>query len=193
MHKKILIINGHPNAASFNFAIAEAYRKGAETSGTEIKVIVVANLKFDPNLQFGYQKRMDLEPDLLEAWEKMKWADHLVWIHPVWWSGLPAITKGFIDRLFLPGFTFERKANSIWWDKLLKGKTAHIINTLDQPGWFYRLFYGRPSVNQLKKGTLQFCGVSPVKVSYVGIIKGSTEDARKKWLDKVFEMGRKGK
>jgi NAD(P)H dehydrogenase (quinone) len=193
MHKKILIINGHPNAASFNFGIAEAYRKGAELSGSEVKEIVIADLQFNPNLQFGYQKRMELEPDLKNAWEKIKWADHLVWIHPVWWSGLPAIDKGFIDRLFLPGFTFERKENSVWWDKLLKGKTAHIITTLDQPGWFYRWFYGRPSINQLKKGTLQFCGVSPVKVTYVGIIKGSTAEARKKWLEKIQNLGLKNK
>jgi NAD(P)H dehydrogenase (quinone) len=193
MHKKILIINGHPNAASFNFGIAEAYRKGAESSGSEVKEIVIADLQFNPNLQFGYQKRMELEPDLRNAWEKIKWADHLVWIHPVWWSGLPAIAKGFIDRLFLPGFTFERRENSVWWDKLLKGKTARIITTLDQPGWFYRWFYGRPSINQLKKGTLQFCGVSPVKVTYIGIIKGSTAEARKKWLEKVQNLGLKNK
>lgn len=192
MQKKIVIINGHPNSDSFNFGIAEAYKKGAEMSGAEVKEIVIANLQFNPNLQFGYQKRMSLEPDLQEAWEKMKWADHLVWVHPVWWSGLPAITKGFIDRLFLPGLTFERRANSIWWDKLLKGKSAHIITTLDQPGWFYRLYYGRPSVNQLKKGTLQFCGVSPVKVTYIGIIKGSKEEARKKWLAQVVKIGKKG-
>jgi putative NADPH-quinone reductase len=63
----------------------------------------------------------------------------LVWIHPVWWGGLPAITKGFIDRLFLPGMAYKYRDNSILWDKLLKGKTARIITTLDQPGWYYRL------------------------------------------------------
>ncbi len=82
-------------------------------------------MQFNPNLQFGYQKRIELEPDLLGAWEKIKWADHLVWIHPVWWGGLPAITKGFIDRVFLPGFAFKYRENSVWWDRLLKGKTAH--------------------------------------------------------------------
>ena len=98
--KKIIIINGHPNKEAFNFGIAEAYKNGAELSNAEIKEIIVSDLKFNPNLQFGYQKRIELEPDLLEAWEKIKWADHLVWVHPVWWGGLPAITKGFIDRLF---------------------------------------------------------------------------------------------
>lgn len=191
--KKILIINGHPNAASFNFGIAESYKDGVIASGAKVETIIIADLKFNPNLQFGYQKRTELEQDLIESWQKIKNADHLVWIHPVWWGGLPAITKGFIDRLFLPGMAFQYRENSVWWDKLLKGKTAHIITTLDQPGWYYRMFFGRPSVNQLKKSTLEFCGIKPVKVSYVGIVKGSNEEQRKKWLEKVYNYGLRNK
>lgn len=191
--KKILIINGHPNPASFNFALAEVYKKGALATNAKVETITIADLKFNPNLQFGYQKRTELEPDLLESWEKIKRADHLVWIHPVWWGGLPAITKGFLDRLFLPGMAFQYRENSIFWDKLLKGKTAHIITTLDQPGWYYRLFFGRPSVNQLRKSTLEFCGVKPVKVSYIGVIKTAKSDQREKWLTKVYNFGLKNK
>lgn len=191
--KKIAIINGHPNKESFNFGIAKAYKNGALESGAEIREIVIADLTFNPNLQFGYQKVMELEPDLLKAWEVIQWADHLVWVHPVWWGGLPAVTKGFIDRLFLPGFAFKYKKDSLWWDKLLKGKTAHIITTIDQPGWYYRLMYGRPSVNQLKKSTLEFCGIQPVKVTYIGIIKTSDEKQRQKWLEKVRKLGQQQK
>lgn len=187
--KNILIINGHPNPSSFNFALVESYKKGALEANAKIEIITIANLKFNPNLAHGFQKRMDLEPDLLDAWVKIKKADHLVWIHPVWWGGLPAITKGFIDRLFLPGFAFQYKENSVWWDKLLKNKTAHIITTLDQPSWYYRLIYGSPSVNQLKKSTLEFCGVKPVKVTYIGIIKTSDIKQREKWLSKIFKLG----
>lgn len=187
--KKILIINGHPNPYSFNFAIAEQYQKGALASGANVETITIASLNFNPNLQFGYQKRTELEPDLLDAWKKIQNADHLVWIHPVWWGGLPAITKGFIDRLFLPGMAFQYRENSVWWDKLLKGKTAHIITTLDQPGWYYRFVYARPSVNQLKKCILQFCGIKPVKVRYIGIIKTADEEQREKWLQKVYTYG----
>jgi NAD(P)H dehydrogenase (quinone) len=191
--KNILIINGHPNPASFNFALVEAYKKGALKTDATIEIITIADLKFSPNLQFGYQKRTELEPDLLESWDKIKRADHLVWIHPVWWGGLPAITKGFIDRLFLPGMAFQYRENSVWWDKLLKGKTAHIITTLDQPGWYYRLFFGQPSVNQLKKSTLEFCGITPVKVSYIGVIKTADDNQREKWLTKVYNFGLKNK
>lgn len=188
--KKILIINGHPNKESFNFGLAAAYKKGALSSGAEVEEIVISELKFNPNLQFGYQKRTDLEPDLTESLDKILWADHLVWIHPVWWGGLPAITKGFIDRVFLPGMVFQYRENSVWWDKLLTGKTAHIITTLDQPGWYYKFSFGQPSVNQLKKSTLEFCGVKPVKVTFVGPVKKSTEAFRKEWLNKIEISGK---
>ncbi|MFS4430930.1 NAD(P)H-dependent oxidoreductase [Chryseobacterium sp. S90] len=191
--KKIAIINGHPNQDSFNFGIAEAYKTGAVETGAEVKEIVIRELKFNPNLQFGYQKRMELEPDLMKAWEIIQWADHLVWVHPVWWGGFPALMKGFIDRLFLPGLAYKFRENSVWWDKLLKGKTAHIITTLDQPGWYYRLFFGRPSVNQLKKSILEYCGVKPVKLTYIGIIRNSKDEQRVQWLRKVKELGKKQK
>lgn len=191
--KKIAIINGHPNKDSFNFGVAEAYQSGAVESGAEVRKIVIRDLHFNPNLQFGYQKRMELEPDLMKAWEIIQWADHLVWIHPVWWGGFPALMKGFIDRLFLPGMAYQYRENSVWWDKLLKGKTAHIITTLDQPGWYYRLFFGRPSVNQLKKSILEFCGVKPVKITYIGVIRNSKDEQRAQWLKKVKELGKKQK
>ena len=191
--KRIVVINGHPNPSSLNGSFADAYTEGALAAGAKVKSIVIGTLSFNPNLQFGYQKRMEWEEDLKEAMEKIKWADHLVWIHPVWWGGLPAIMKGFIDRLFLPGVTFKYRPDSIWWDKLLAGKTARIITTLDQPGWYYWFAYGRPSVNQLRRSTLEFCGVKPVWVSYFGIVRKSDEDLRKKWINQVYDLGRRMK
>ncbi|ASS50025.1 MAG: NADPH:quinone reductase [Candidatus Fluviicola riflensis] len=187
--KKILVINGHPNAESFNRALTDAYLLGLRKTEAEIRVLTISELKFNPSLQFGYQHRMELEPDLVQAQELILWAEHLVWIHPVWWGGLPAITKGFIDRVFLPGFGFKYRENSVWWDKLLTGKTARIITTLDQPGWYYRLAFGRPSVNQLKKSTLQFCGIKPVKVTYVGPIRLSKLEGRVQMLQKITILG----
>ena len=189
--KKILIINGHPDKASFCFALAESYKKGASESGAEIKEITIADMQFNPNLQFGYRKRTELEPDLIEAWDKIKWADHLVWIYPVWWGGFPATMKGFIDRLFLPGFAFRKKEGSlIHLDKLLKGKSARIISTLDQPVWYYRLVNRQPSNNAMKKLVLQFCGVNPVKAITFGPIRLSKETYRKKLIVKVGQLGK---
>ena len=160
-----------------------AYKNGSLSSGVEITEIIIRDLMFNPNLQFGYEQRTELEPDLLTAWEKIKWADHLIWVHPVWWGGLPAITKGFIDRLFLPGFAFRNRENSVWWDKLLTSKTAHIITTLDQPSLYYWFAFGRPSVNQLKRTVFEFCGIKPMKVTYIEPIRKSKIEFRKSFQE----------
>ncbi len=100
----------------------------------------------------------------------------MVWDSSGMWGGLPAMLKGFIDRVLSARIRFQYRENSVWWDKLLTGKSARIITTLDQPSWYYWLMFGRPSVNQLKKSTLEFCGVKPVKVSYIGPIRNSTAE-----------------
>lgn len=188
--KKILIINGHPDAESYCFGLAAAYKKGALSSGAEVKEITIRDLDFNPNLQYGYRKRTALEPDLLEAWDKIKWAEHLVWVYPVWWGSLPAMLKGFIDRLFLPGFAFKKHEGSmVKWDKLLAGRTARVISTLDQPNWFYILFNGSPSHKAMRRLTMNFVGVKSVKFTTVAPIRLSTMDFRKKWLRRVEQLG----
>ena len=149
---------------------------------------MIADLKFNTNLQFSYQRSTELEPDLLETWEKLNGLTIQYGLILFDRAG-PPVTKGFIDRLFLPGFAFQYRENSVWWDKLLKGKTAHIIITFDQPSWYYWFAFGRPSVNQLKKSTLEFCGVKPVKVTYISPIKNSELSLRKKWLEKIEKQG----
>ncbi len=187
--KKILVINGHPNPESLNHALAEAYIKGARNTGAEVKYLIIADLKFNPDLHYGYRKRTELEPDLLNAWEQIKWADHMVWVHPTWWGGMPAIMKGFIDRLFLPGMAFRYRENSVWWDKLLSGKTGHIITSIDQPAIYYWLAFGRPSINQLKKSILQFCGVDPVRVTVVTNVRTATPEKIRQWIEKAEKLG----
>lgn len=189
MPKKILIINGHPDKESFNFAMADAYKKGALKSSAKIKEITIRELEFNVNLQFGYRKRTELEPDLLDAQEKIKWADHLVWVYPVWWGSVPAIMKGFIDRVFLPGFAFKKREGSVWWDKFLNGKTARLICTLDQTGWYYKLINRSPSHHAMKKLTMQFVGVRSVKITTVAPIRLSKQEFRSNWLKKLERLG----
>lgn len=173
--KSILIINGHPNPDSLNYALANAYAAGAERAGARVELLHLHQLQFNMNLGGGYKQRTEWEPDLEMAWQKIQEAEHLVWIHPVWWGGLPALMKGFIDRLFLPGFAFKYRENSVWWDKLLSGKTARIICTLDQPYWYYRWINGAPGIYQLKKMTLEFCGIKPVSVTAFGPVRNAPD------------------
>jgi putative NADPH-quinone reductase len=190
--KRILLINGHPDQESFNFALAAAYKAGATAAGFEVRELVIRDLQFSPNLSFGYRQRCELEPDLLRAQEWIKWADHLVWVYPVWWAGLPALLKGFLDRTFLPGFAFRKRENSVWWDKLLTGKSARIISTLDQPAWYYWLFNHAPSHRAMKKCTLEFCGITPVRITSIGPLRLSKPTTRAKWLGKVGQLGSEG-
>ncbi|MCP9765401.1 NAD(P)H-dependent oxidoreductase [Lacihabitans soyangensis] len=187
--KKTLIIQGHPDSESYCRALANAYKVGAINAGAEVQEIIVSDLKFNPNLEFGYRKRTELESDLLAAQEKIKWAEHLVIIYPLWWGGMPALLKGFFDRAFLPGFAFQKRENSVWWDKYLTGKSARIITTMDQPAWYHWLIYGEPAHKALKKMILEFCGIKPVKITSIGPIRFSKDELRKKYLEKVKALG----
>lgn len=191
MAKKIALIIGHPDQESFNFALAEAYKNGALKSGAEIKEIIIRDLKFNPNLQFGYRKRTTLEPDLLESQEILRWADHIVWVYPVWWGSYPAMMKGFLDRVLLPGFAFKKREGSVWWDKFFTGKTSRIISTLDQPAWFYKWINGQPSNIAMKRLTMKFIGVKSVKTTTIGPIRLSKDKYREKWLKKIERLGEK--
>ncbi len=189
MNKRIAIIIGHPDKESYNYALAQAYKKGAQSTGSEVQEVVLADLEFNPNLQYGYRKRTELEPDLLKSQEILKWADHLVWVYPVWWGSVPAIMKGFLDRVLLPGFAFSKREDSLWWDKHFTGKTARIICTLDQPPWYYRLINKSPSHHAMRKGTLQFIGVKKVRITTIGPIRLSKKAYRVKWLKKIEKLG----
>lgn len=189
--KKILVINGHPNPDAFNKALAETFVSGATRSGNEVRVLHLSEMEFNPNLNFGYQKRTELEPDLVNAQELLLWCEHLVIVHPVWWGGLPAILKGFIDRTFLPKFAFKYRENSVWWDRLLSGRSAEILYTIDQPIWYYKLINRAPGLKQLKKMILEFCGFNVKRVTGFPNVRYSTPERREQWLKKAYALGNK--
>jgi NAD(P)H dehydrogenase (quinone) len=64
-----------------------------------------------------------------------------------------------------------------------------LIITADTPKWYDYLIMKRPVINQFKKGTLEFCGINPVKVTYISPIKSSSEDNKNKWLNKISFLG----
>lgn len=189
--KKILIVQGNPDKNSFCDALAEAYKKGAFDANAEVKEINIREMEFNPNLAFGYKKRVELEQGLIESQHLIKWADHLVFVYPTWWGTMPALLKGFIDRVFLPGFGFQYRDDSVWWDKLLKGKSARLIVTMDTPPWYFRLIYGQPGHKAMKKSTLGFCGIKPVRISSIGPVKHSKKSKRISWLNQVQKLGEK--
>ena len=192
MPQRILVILGHPSTASFCSALADAYTHSAKTAGHEVRVLRLGDLVFDPVLHHGYSQIQALEPDLLNAKSDIVWATHLTFVFPIWWGGIPALMKGFIDRIFLPGFAFKYREGKAFPDKLLRGRTAHLLVTLDTPPWYFRWFYRMPGIHQMRKTTLAFCGITPIKTLLFGPVLSSTAAQRDKWLKQASALAQKG-
>lgn len=189
MQKKILVILGHPDSDSLCAALARAYVKGAKASGAEVRSLNLGELEFDPVLWKGYHSIQQLEPDLVEAQDLIKWSDHLVFVYPNWWGAIPALMKGFFDRVFLPGFAFRYRENSQFWDKLLAGRSAQLIVTMDTPPWYYRWLYRQPGHNQMKRTILGFCGIKVVKITELGIVRNAVPEKIEQWISEIERLG----
>ena len=163
--------------------------EGAKAAGNEVQLISLGNLSFDPVLHNGYATIQELEPDLVAGQAAITWAQHIVFVYPLWWGAMPALLKGFIDRVFLPGFAFKYREGSQFWDRLLLGRSAHLLVTMDTPPWYFRWVYRMPGHNQMKRTILEFSGIKPVTISSFGPIKGSSQQKREKWLSQANAYG----
>lgn len=188
MSQRILIILGHSAQSSFCRQLAERYQHRAQAQGHSIRWLDIGQLQFDPILHQGYQQIQPLEADLQQAQQDILWAQHLVWVYPIWWGGLPALLKGFIDRVFLPGFAFKYRENSSFWDKLLSGRSAQLLVTMDSPPWYYRWISGAPGHRQMKRTILNFSGIQPVKIHSFGPMIKSNPAQREGWLRQVEQL-----
>ena len=182
MGKRILVILGHPASNSFCGALAERYAQSAVRAGHEVRQLFLGAMDFDPVLREGYQQVQPLEADLRRAQADILWAEHLTLVYPIWWGGIPALLKGFFDRVFLPGFAFKYREGKAFPDKLLHGRSAHLLVTMDTPPWYYRWIYRMPGLHQVRKTTLAFCGIEPQRTLTFGPILGSSADQRETWL-----------
>ena len=187
MPRKVAVIHGHPRSDSLCSALAATYVQQAIAAGHEVRQIDLATLDFDPVLHGGYQAEQALEAGLPQAQADLVWAEHLVFAYPVWWGGMPAVLKGFIDRTFQPGVAFRYRKDSPWWDKLFAGKTARLLVTADSPRWWTVLVNGDTAVKQLKGPILGFWGC-PRPASFFSPVRTSTPAQRQDWLDQVSRL-----
>ena len=192
MPRNVFVFCGNPVEGSFCSEIARRYVASATAAGHACRAMAVGEMKFDPNLRYGYHQRMELEPDLLAAQEGIRWAEHLVFIYPTWWGSMPALMKGFVDRTFLPEFAFRYKPGSVFWDKLLKGRSARLIVTMDAPWWWDTIVNGATSRHTMAAPILKFSGVRPVKQTVFDQVRKSTPEKRAKWLEFVKRLGANG-
>ena len=189
--KTILILNAHPTKDSFCSALAESYCSGAEGSSTNVKLINLIDLDFDPILKSTNSQDNELEPDIIKVQEEISKADHLVFVYPNWWGTYPALLKGFFDRVFTSGFAFRYQTKNPMPEKLLTGKSARVIVTMDTPAWYYSIGYRKPGHNSMKRSILGLCGITPVKFTTFSPIRNSSVEQRNRWIEKVKILGTK--
>ena len=189
MSAKIFVWVGHPSENSLSHGLADAYQRGAETAGAEIRRMNLSDMQFDLDLTQGYKQRKDHEPCLTEFLENVAWAGHLAWFHPLWWGGMPAKMQAVIDRAFLPGIAFNYHEDDPWWDKLYEGRTADVFVNADTPGFFIKWMYGNPHKNRISKQILGFCGIKVKSYAHFAQAKTADEKTIKKWLGKAEKTG----
>jgi len=189
MNKKILIVLAHPQVKSYCGALAQAYADGAREAGAEVRQVNLAELRFNPVGSGSLDKPLELEPELRQAQDDIRWAEHLVFVYPILWGTLPALLKGFIERVFAPGFAVNFRKDSPLWDKLLTGRSARLIVTLNTPPLLYRLLFRRAGHITMKRSILQFCGISPVKITDVGPMRASSDAKRAQWIRQARALG----
>lgn len=186
--RTVLVIDGHPSEQSFGRALADAYAAGASTHAP-VERLTLRDLAFDLNLRSGHAREQPLEPSLVEARAQIERASHVAWLFPYWWGGPPALVKGFVDRVFLPGWAFKYREDHGLPDRLLSGRSAKLIVTMDSPWWWYALAYKRSIHGSFANATLAFVGFSPVDTRVIYKVRALDEPARAKALASVERQG----
>ncbi len=189
MGKKILVFLGHTNDQSFCAALSQAYADGAQASGAQVRLVRLAQLKFNPALDFEAPEQ--LEPDMAKLQADFTWADHVVMVYPIWWGAAPGLMKCALERVLLTGFAFKFHSKGLGWDRLLSGRTSELIVTMDTPPLLYRWLFGAAGDRIMAQRTLDFCGIKCIRKTHFGPIRSSSDQQRAGWLNKVKELGRK--
>jgi NAD(P)H dehydrogenase (quinone) len=142
---RILIVIAHPKPDSFTHKVAEAYKEGAGSAGHSVQMLDL----YKTDLQLGFlqpespREHRKNQPVREQLQEMVASAEELVFVHPLWWGGQPAILKNFIDQVFTPGFAYRNprplkllpRRLHIAPQKLLKGRTAKLFITCDGQWW----------------------------------------------------------
>lgn len=191
MAKRITILQGHPDpqGGHFGHLLADSYVEGAEAAGHEVRVINVTRLDF-PLLRSQAEYEAGVPPvSLNQAQDDIAWADHLVIFFPLWLGSMPAVLKAFLEQILRPGFAYRLPEKGKGFEKLLKGKSAHIVITMGMPAFMYRWYFGAHGLKNLKRNILGFCGISPIRESLIGMVEGKNPTRRERWLKRMRRLG----
>ncbi len=200
MTRRVAIIQGHPDPAGHHLlhALADAFAEGAIAAGHEVRRIEVAKLEF-PLLR----TQVDFEtgtvpPTLARPQDDMRWAQHWVFLFPLWHGTMPALLKGFLEHIFRPGFAMEYQKDaagsrdpSRFPKRLLAGRSARIVVTMGMPVLLYRWYFGAYGLRSFERSMLSFAGIKPIRESLYGLAFAD-EKKRTRWIEKMRRHGRRG-
>lgn len=187
-----LLLFGHADReTTFNHRLADSYERGFRAEGGSVERVVLSELQFDPVLRHGYRLDQPLEPDLQRVRRAIERADHLAWFFPTYWASPPAVVRGLVDRLFLPGWAFRFEPGSAMPKGLLRGRSARVVTTMDSPGLWYTAVNHRCLHRSFGSATLSFCGLAPLRFTAIHSARELDEAGRARWCAKVEGFGRR--
>jgi len=189
---KTAIVFNHPYNRSYCSAILAAVQKGLQKAGHQTDVLHLDEEGFNPVMTAadlkGFAESKAVDPKVLEYQERLKDADHLVFIFPVWWELMPAMTKGFIDKVIYPGVAYHND-QSRRIPRMVKAfdkiKSVTVITTMNTPSLMYRLLFGNAIKKSLFTGTLWKTGYTNRKWISLNMVKFVSPEKRQRWLLKI--------
>ncbi|GIJ00503.1 putative NADPH-quinone reductase [Sediminihabitans luteus] len=163
---QILVVIDHPYPGSLSRALATAVTRGATAAGHTVDVLDLDADDFDPVMRqadlAAWRGRSTTDPQVVDYQRRIADADHLVIVTPVWWTSLPARTKGFVDKVLVPGFAYDETRLGT-----LDGHLGHlgvtVLSVMTTPGPLFHLWFGDPLGRMLGRGTFRQLGVRRVR------------------------------
>lgn len=192
-YMKTVIVYNHPYSGSFCHAILESAIKGARNHGNQVDVIDLDQDQFNPVMSqadlLAFIHHQAVDSQSLAYIERLKQADQLILIFPIWWELMPAMMKGFIDKVIFPGSTFNYTPSGYQMRSALpRLKKTTVITTMNTPKLMYQWVYGNALKKTLLKGTLKKSGLKNVHWQSFNMVKVSSDQTRQKWLAKVEQL-----
>jgi NAD(P)H dehydrogenase (quinone) len=152
----VLLIVAHPLETAFTKAAAARIRASLERRGIPVDVIDLYKDRFDPCLTSA-ERQAYFTPGydtsaVADYVRRVKAAEKLVFVFPQWWFNVPAILKGFLDRVFVPGVAFEQAPGGPLVPRLNHVTDVFVVTSTGAPWWATKLYMGDPVRRQFKRG-----------------------------------------
>ncbi|MHB8060786.1 MAG: NAD(P)H-dependent oxidoreductase [Gaiellaceae bacterium] len=191
---KILVLLGHPQPGSFNHALAGAVVETLQAGGHEVNFHDLQAEGFDPVMTAAeIASDGPVEPEIARHCDELASAEGIVVVHPNWWGQPPAILKGWIDRVVLPGVAYrflEGDDGEGVPEGLLKVKTAVVLNTSNTELERELAAFGDPLEALWVRCVFGLCGVEDVRRRTFSVVVTSSAKERAAWLDEAAELVR---